>query len=223
MELRFIFSNVFAVLGVLYGSISTAQSQYTMVVESDSAISGEMLRYHLYLKFENPSDRLSAIYGTNVDQMWIEAPEGVFNSPFNGGWSSAGMNSQFFKAMPALEDDSYATINLTAPASHSPEGSQDPMMVEDRGNPWTPFFKENGATRMDINTTTGGSWFSLKGSSNGLPDKNNRVLIAQITTVGSLRGEINAQIFPLGDGKNSIKVKFHFDGVGETEGIEIIG
>ena len=133
------------------------------------------------------------------------------------------MNSQFFKAMPALEDDSYATINLTAPASHSPEGSQDPMMVEDRGNPWTPFFKENGATRMDINTTTGGSWFSLKGSSNGMPDKNNRVLIAQITTVGSLRGEINAQIFPLGDGKNSIKVKFHFDGVGETEGIEIIG
>ena len=220
MELRLLLSNVFTVLGILYCSISMAQ--YSIVVESEPAVSGEMLRYHIYLRFENPSDRLSAIYGTNIDQMWIEAPMGVFNSPFNGSWSSSGMNSQFFEAIPDLEDDSYATINLTAPASHSAEGSQDPLMVEDRGHPWSSFFKENGATRLDINTTTGGSWFSLKGSSNGLPDKNSRVLLAQITTKGSLRGEINAQIFPLGNGKNSIKVKFYFDGVGETAGTEII-
>ena len=220
MELRFFIFNVFAVLGILTGSIANAQ--YSLVVETEPSVSSEMLRYQIYLKFENPTDRLSAIYGTDLDHMWIEAPEGVFNSPFNGGWSAAGMNSQFFEAMPTLEDDSYATINLTTSAIHSPEGSQDPMMVEDRGDPWATFFTENGATRLDINTLIGGSWFALKTASNGLPDKNNRILIAQITTSGSLSGEINAQIFPLGNGKNSMNVKFTFDEVGETKGVEII-
>lgn len=220
MELRFFLFYVFSVLGIL--SCSFANAQYSLVVETEPSVSSELLRYQIYLKFENPTDRLSAIYGTDLDHMWIEAPEGVFNSPFNGGWSAAGMNSQFFKAMPTLEDDSYGTINLTASAFHSALGSQDPMMVEDRGNPWSPFFTENGATRLDINTLIGGSWFALKSASNGLPDKNNRILIAQITTSGSLSGEINAQIFPLGNGKKSMKVKFAFDGVGETKGVEII-
>jgi len=220
MELRFFLFNVFAVLGIF--SCSFANAQYSLIVETEPSVSSEMLRYQIYLKFENPTDRLSAIYGTDLDHMWIEAPEGVFNSPFNGGWSAAGMNSQFFEAMPTLEDDSYGTINLTASAIHSAEGSQDPMMVEDRGNPWSPFFTENGATRLDINTLIGGSWFALKSASNGLPDKNNRILIAQITTSGSLSGEINAQIFPFGNGKNSMKVKFTFDGVGETKGVEIL-
>ncbi|MDG2363080.1 MAG: hypothetical protein P8L80_03145 [Flavobacteriales bacterium] len=220
MELRFFIFNVFVVLGIL--SCSFANAQYSLVVETKPSVSTEMLRYHIYIKFKNPTDRLSAIYGTNIDHMWIEAPEGVFNSPFNGGWSAAGLNSQFFAAMPTLQDDSYATINLTASAFHSPEGSQDPMMVEDRGSPWATFFTENGATRLDINTLIGGSWFALKSASNGLPDKNNRILIAQITTSGSLSGEINAQIFPLGNGKNSMKVKFTFDGIGETKGVEVL-
>jgi len=220
MELRFFLFNVFALLGIF--SCSFANAQYSLVVETEHSVSSEMLKYQVYLKFENSTDRLSAIYGTDLDHMWIEAPEGVFNSPFNGGWSAAGMNVQFFDAMPTLEDDSYGTINLTTSAIHSPEGSQDPMMVEDRGSPWATFFTENGATRLDINTLIGGSWFALKSASNGLPDKNNRILIAQITTSGSIRGEINAQIFPLGNGKNSMKVKFAFDGVGETNGVEIL-
>jgi hypothetical protein len=220
MELRFFLFIVLAVLEIF--SFSFANAQYSMVVETEPSVTSEMLRYQIYLKFENPTDRLSAIYGTNLDHMWIEASEGVFNSPFNGSWSAAGMNAQFFDAMPTLVDDSYGTINLTASASRSGEGSQDPMMVEDRGSPWTPFFNENGATRLDINTLIGGSWFALKSASNGLPDKNNCILIAQITTSGSISGEINAQIFPLGNGKKSKNVKFTFDGVGETKGVDIL-
>ena len=220
MELRFFLFNIFAVLGILSGSFANAQ--YSLVVEAEPAVSSEMLRYQIYLKFENSTDRLSAIYGTDLDHMWIEAPEGVFNSPFNGGWSAAGMNAHFFEAMPTLVDDSYGTINLTSSAIRSSDRAQDPMMVEDRGNPWSPFFTVNGATRLDINTLIGGSWFALKSASNGLPDKNNRILIAQITTSGTLRGEINAQIFPLGSGKNAKKIKFTFDGVGETKGLDIL-
>jgi len=64
----------------------------------------------------------------------------------------------------------------------------------------------------------GGSWFVLKTASNGLGDENLLVLIAQITTAGSISGNINAQIFPLGDGKNSMKMNFTFDGLGTTLG-----
>jgi hypothetical protein len=64
----------------------------------------------------------------------------------------------------------------------------------------------------------GGSWFVLKTASNGLGDENLLVLIAQITTAGSISGNINAQIFPLGEGKNSMKMNFTFDGLGTTHG-----
>jgi hypothetical protein len=90
--------------------------------------------------------------------------------------------------------------------------------VDDRSNPWTQFFKENEAVKLEISTLVGGSWFVLKTASNGLGDENLLVLIAQITTAGSIRGNINAQIFPLGDGENSTKMNFTFDGLGTALG-----
>ncbi|PCJ80534.1 MAG: hypothetical protein COA49_08685 [Bacteroidetes bacterium] len=193
-------------------------AQYSLVVTSEPALNPELTKYKMFIKLNVETDRVSAIYGTDKDVMWIEAPEGVFNSPFNSGWSASGMNPLFFEAMPEMVDDSYATIGLFQPATDSPLGSEDPIMVEDRGNPWTTFFKENGASRLDINTTMGGSWFTLKTSTNGLGDDNGLVLIAQITTSGSIRGQVNAQIFPEGNGKNNLRVKFEFNGTGETQG-----
>jgi len=196
-------------------------AQYSLVVTSETALNPKLIKYKIFVKLNVESDRVSAIYGTDKDVMWIEAPEGVFNSPFNSGWSASGMNPLFFEAMPEMVDDSYATIGLSQPATNAEPGSEDPIMVEDRGVPWTNFFKENGASRLDINTLMGGSWFTLKTSINGLGDENGLVLIAQITTSGIIRGRINAQIFPEGNGKNNSKVKFEFEGAGETLG-EII-
>ena len=59
-------------------------------------------------------------------------------------------------------------------------------MVDDRSNPWAQFFKENEAVKLEINTLLGGSWFVLKTASNGFGDENLRVLIAQITTPGTI-------------------------------------
>ncbi len=219
MELRFLYTLFFSLTGFFMCGLSFGQ--YYMIVETEESIKSGMLRHHIYIQCEHSSDRISAIYGTDLTPMWIDAPEGVFNSPFNGGWSAAGMNPLLYESMPTLQDDSYATISLTAPANKSAEGSQNPMMVEDRSHPWSDFFKENGATRLEINTLIGGSWFAVKSASNGLPDEKNRVLISQITTSGSIRGEVNAQIFPRGNGMDSIKVKFDFDGVGKTQGQEI--
>jgi hypothetical protein len=206
-------------LAVTYAFPFSTFSQYSIVVSEEPAVMDGMTKFRLYIQLSDPADQVSAIFGTDKNPMTIDAPKGVFNSPFNASWSASGLNPNFFEAMPTLVDDSFATIGLDGPASKGMANSEDPIMVDDRANPWTQFFKENEAVKLDINTLLGGSWFVLKTASNGFGDENLRVLIAQITTPGSIRGNINAQIFPLGDGKNSTKMSFTFDGVGTTPGV----
>ena len=196
-------------------------AQYSLVVSEEPSVLEGMTKFRLYIQLSNPTDQISAIFGTDKNPMTIEAPKGVFNSPFNGSWSASGLNPNFFEAMPSMVDDSFATIGLDGPASSGKPNSEDPIMVDDRSNPWAQFFKENEAVKLEINTLLGGSWFVRKTASNGLGDENLLVLIAQITTAGSIRGNINAQIFPLGDGKNSTKMNFTFDGLGSTPGVVV--
>jgi hypothetical protein len=196
----------------------STSAQYSLVVSEEPSVIDGMTKFRLHIQLSDPSDQISAIFGTDKNPMTIEAPKGVFNSPFNGSWSASGLNPNFFEAMPSMVDDSFATIGLDGPASSGKPNSEDPIMVDDRSNPWAQFFKENEAVKLEINTLLGGSWFVLKTASNGLGDENLLVLIAQITTAGSISGNINAQIFPLGDGKNSMKMNFTFDGLGTTLG-----
>ena len=196
-------------------------AQYSFVVSEEPSLIDGMTKFRLYIQLSDPTDRLSAIFGTDKNPMTIEAPEGVFNSPFNASWSASGLNPNFFEAMPTMVDDSFATIGLDGPASIGKPNSEDPMMVDDRANPWVQFFRNNEAVKLEINSVIGGSWFALKTASNGLGDENFQVLIAQITTSGSISGNINAQIFPLGNGKNSTKMNFTFDGLGTTLGYVI--
>ena len=196
----------------------STSAQYSLVVSEEPSVLDGMTKFRLHIQLSDPADQISAIFGTDKNPMTIEAPKGVFNSPFNGSWSASGLNPNFFEAMPSMVDDSFATIGLDGPASSGKPNSEDPIMVDDRSNPWAQFFKENEAVKLEINTLLGGSWFVLKTASNGLGDENLLVLIAQITTAGSISGNINAQIFPLGEGENSMKMKFTFDGLGTTLG-----
>ena len=75
-----------------------------------------------------------------------------------------------------------------------------------------------GGTGLDVNTLTGGSWYVLNTAGNALPDASNRWLIAQITTTGSISGQMNYQIFPLGVGANQVQMSVSFDGAGEFGG-----
>ena len=193
-------------------------AQYSLVVSEEPSVLEGMTKFRLYIQLSNPTDQISAIFGTDKNPMTIEAPKGVFNSPFNGSWSASGLNPNFFEAMPSMVDDSFATIGLDGPASSGKPNSEDPIMVDDRSNPWAQFFKENEAVKLEINTLLGGSWFVLKTASNSLGDENLLVLIAQITTAGSISGNINAKIFPMGVGENSMKMNFTFDGLGTTLG-----
>ena len=151
----------------------------------------------------------------------INAPSGIFNSPFNASWNASGINAAFLPIFPDLADDSYATIGLEGPAATSGIASAaDPSLVEDAA--LTPtisgFFTTPGSTTLDVNTLTGGSWYVLNTAGNALPDADNRWLIAQITTAGSISGQINYQVFPLGVGADEVQISMAFDGAGTYGG-----
>ena len=157
--------------------------------------------YRFYVQMQDATDRMSAVFGNDQASLIIDTPSGAFNSPYNSSWNASGINPAFLPVFPDLADDTYATIGLTGPASTSGiAGAADPSIVEDANQPVTPYFLTPGATNLTSTTLTGASWYILNTAGNGLPNSNLRVLIAQVTTAGSISGQMNYQVFPLGVG-----------------------
>ena len=196
-------------------------AQYSLTVESAPAVGAGGTVYRFYVNANDATDKMSAVFGNDQSHLLINAPSGIFNSPFNASWNASGINAAFLPIFPDLADDSYATIGLEGPAATSGIASAaDPSLVEDAA--LTPtisgFFTTPGSTTLDVNTLTGGSWYVLNTAGNALPDADNRWLIAQITTAGSISGQINYQVFPLGVGADEVQISMAFDGAGTFGG-----
>ena len=74
------------------------------------------------------SDKFSAVFGNDQDNLIINTPSGIFNSPFDASWNASGISPDVLAMFPDMAEDSYATIGLTGPAV----GNQaDPSLVED--------------------------------------------------------------------------------------------
>ena len=191
------------------------QGGYNLVVEAAPAVTPGSTTYRFYVNLPNPSDRFSAVFGNDQASLIVNTPAGAVNSTFNASWNASGINAAFLPLVPDLADDSYATIGLEGPASTSGiAGAADPSVVEDASQPITPYFLTNGATLLESTTLTGASWYVLNTAANGLPDANGRVLIMQVTTSGSISGQINYQVFPLGVGADQLQISAAFDGAG---------
>ena len=193
-------------------------SPYTLTIEASAPADATTpgMTYRFYVNAQDATDKMSAVFGNDQAHLIINTPDGIFNSPFNTGWNAAGINPLFLVSFPSLADDSYATINLDGPASMSATaGAADPSIVEDPAlTPTISGYFIGGGTGLNVTTLTGGSWYVLNTAGNALPDANNRWLIAQITTTGSISGQINYQIFPLGVGADQVQNSVAFDGAG---------
>ena len=201
-------------------SFAQAADDYTLTVEASPAVGAGGTVYRFYVNMLDPTDRMSAVYGNDDATLNVETPAGAFNSPFNSSWNASGINPAFLGVFPDLADDTYATIGHTGPASTSGiAGAADPSVVEDASQPITPYFLTPGATSLLANTLTGASWYILNTAANGLPDADLRVLLMQVTTTGDISGQINFQVFPLGDGANSLLTSVEFDGAGTFSGL----
>ena len=195
---------------------STA-TRYQLEVLRTEARQPGLVRYEIHVLLPD-SDRVSAVYGTDTHPLELRAPKGVFNSPYNGSWSSSGMNPKFFELMPDMQDDTYATIGLRTSAKLSGVmRAEDPTMVQDPSEPWDDFFTVNGETSLEVATHTGGSWFVLRTAANGAP-VDGKVMLAQVTTSGNVSGAMNLQIFPSELEIEQFRVRFEFEGMGKFPG-----
>ena len=185
-----------------------------MTVEATAASVAENgTVYRFYVNAQNETDKISAVFGNDQDHLTIDTPDGIFNSSFNASWSASGVNPAFFDFVPDLQDDSYATIGLEGPATLTP-GAADPSLVEDASVEVSvsDYFQTGGAS-LSVTTLTGASWYVLNTAANALP-VDGRWLIAQVTTSGSISGQINFQVFPLGEGADQVQTSVTFDGAG---------
>ena len=195
-------------------------SAYTMTVESSPAAGAGGTVYRFYVNSQDPSDKMSAVFGNDLAHLVINTPSNIFNSPMNASWNASGVNPAFLAFFPDLADDSYATIGLEGPAATSGlAGAADPSLVEDSAlSPSISGYFLSGGVELNVNTLTGGSWYVLNTAANALPDADGRWLIAQITTAGSISGTMNYQVFPLGVGADQVQVSMDFDGAGTFGG-----
>ena len=69
-------------------------SSYALVVTTEPAHLPGLTRHLISVRLPD-GDRVSSVFGTNLHPMNLRAPEGVFNSPYNGSWSASGMNPKF--------------------------------------------------------------------------------------------------------------------------------
>ena len=195
----------------------TTATRYQLEVLRTEARQPGLVRYEIHVLLPD-SDRVSAVYGTDTHPLELRAPKGVFNSPYNGSWSSSGMNPKFFELMPDMQDDTYATIGLRTSAKLSGVmRAEDPTMVQDPSEPWDDFFTVNGETSLEVATHTGGSWFVLRTAANGAP-VDGKVMLAQVTTSGNVSGAMNLQIFPAEPEIEQFRVRFEFEGTGKFPG-----
>ena len=197
---------------------SASSSDYIMSVEvyGEDLVAGQTT-YRFYMNMANEDDFLSSIYGNDLDAFNLTTSTGFYNSDF-GSTVASGINPTFFSFFPDLAADSWVTIGID---SQNVGNEVAISTVESPSQPWVNAFAAGEAiSGQDIvmDDFTGGAWFVLNGTPNGLPDADGRVLFMQVTTAGDISGTVNAQIFVNGDGGNDVRNSFDFDGVG-TYGI----
>ena len=117
-------------LGALLCVLSYQMSaQYALTVESSPAAGDGGTVYRFYVNAEDPTDKISAVYGTDVENIVINTPSGIFNSPFNAGWNAAG-STRLPDPSPTWRTTAMPPLGF---GTRFPRraGSADPALVED--------------------------------------------------------------------------------------------
>ena len=189
---------------VLYAGSLLAQGQdeYWLGLEEYAVhTSGDlegMTTYRLYLNMLNPTDYLSACSGSEENPWILESTTtpAWYNTPSVSELFADAINPAFFDAFPNLEYDSWLTIGASS--------AEDGMDISNVVDPFYDAFAafENGEN-INSDSPVGNLWFTLYPGLEELNDagfagEDLKVLVAQITTSGTLSGSLYVQIFPEG-------------------------
>ena len=174
--------------------------------------------YRVYLAMSDMTDQLSAIYGGFAEPLHVNTSGDFFQSPL-GDVTAQGIYPAVWGTFPSNEFDSFITIGIDEPAQ-STLGEGTVAVAESSSQSWTQAFRPSDGSpgsSFSMSDSTGGAWYVLPTTVNGLPGPDGRVLIAQLTTNGNLGGIVNAQIFLGGLQVNNVYVNLPFPSNGCTD------
>ncbi|MBI1267340.1 MAG: T9SS type A sorting domain-containing protein [Cryomorphaceae bacterium] len=190
-----------------------AQAQLTNVLLEPYVIEGGISEqppgtttYRLYATFQNPTDRLVAVFSTaDCYELEIATTTHFYNDVDFGEVSGNRINTQFFQYSSTLAADSWVTIgadNEDYPDVYS-------FYMEDGYGYgfYDSFHMDEG---VNLNPYEA-SWFAEPSSiltmTTGL---DNRVLIGQFTTSGTIRYKLNMQVFTYPNGTDNEEVRIDY-------------
>ena len=182
-----------ASFGALFGEVSV---EIETVAEHTAGDLAGMSTYRVYAVLSAEGDFLSSISGEGQFSTQLRSTTGFYQHPL-GAATPNTLNPILYGSYPELEYDSYVTIGL----DEQPDAGAGEGAINIAGNSWTATF-ENGGDVV-LNGQFGGAWFALNGDSNGNAPADRRVLVAQLTTDGTISGQLFTQVFPQGDGSNA--------------------
>jgi len=195
-------------------NVSTSHEGYGVDVESMASSIEGLTTYQVFVTTANSTDVLNAILGNNQNPIVLAASSQIYQNIQGSFLPSA---PELFGFYPMLTADSYVTIGDNTPATVI-----DLPPVDTGGYPtWVNEF-ENG-DNIVIDDVIGSGWYINADNMDaqyGLAGDDNRVLVAQITTTGTIHGELFVQIFPEGLSAGNtmyISLSFGSDNCGCTD------
>ena len=177
------------------------QNGFGLAVE-EHAVGGiaGMTTYRLYVTTPGPTDFVSAVAGDELNPSYLRTSTSFYQDE-NGGLTAGAINPLLFDFFPSSAYDSWLTIGIDQAPAAGDDSVQDVTLASAAGDTWAADFEAGG--NLELNSFFGGSWFTTNLVSNGVAGDDNRVLIAQLTTDGTLTGQLYVQVFPNGVGADA--------------------
>ena len=187
-------------------------SRNTFTVESSEALSSALTIHRLYVNLNSEQERVVSISGTPQTPFTLSAPNGIFNSPFNGSWSAQGLSPYFLSIYPEMADDSYVTIGLDSPASTDLMDNEYAPSLIGNSIDLQAFFAVPQISNLQGNSLLG--WYVNPQAANASQDADGRVLIAQLTSSGEVSGSLNVLFSSSVNSSDIWSERFVFSGQG---------
>lgn len=159
--------------------------------------------YRIYAQLTSPDDFVTAVFGSDDMPLNLSTTTTFWQHPAGGNFAT-DLTAFYTSIFPELAYDSWLTIGL----EQAPSGGGGQGIGSIGLTPMLTAFGAGG--NAELSTAAGGSWYTLPGAANGVPDENLRVLLAQVTTSGVISGTLNLQVFVGGNPFNEQQAALSF-------------
>ena len=172
-------------------NVMSSADGYGIEVEAmESGIDGSTT-YQVFVTTPSATDVVNAILGNELNPIVLASSSQIYQNVNGSALPSPAELLAFF---PALQYDSYVTLGAGTPA----DAMSFPPTADGNDPEWVSAFENGGDIVID--DVVGSGWYmnaDVMGQY-GVAGDDNRVMVAQLTTPGTIHGQLYVQVFPDG-------------------------